>query len=119
LVLVAEDEAVIALELEDSLTAAGFDIAGPFATCADAEEWLQTGHPDAAILDTQLKDGPCDSVAADLSARGVPMVIFSGHDDRRDPSSASWKGAWLTKPIAFSVLLDTLKREMKPGLLRP
>jgi DNA-binding response OmpR family regulator len=119
LVLVAEDEAVIALELEDSLKAAGFDIAGPFATCADAEKWLRTGQPDAAILDTQLKDGPCDGVAADLSARGVQIVTFSGHDDRRDPSSAGWKGAWLTKPMAFPVLLDALKREMEPGHLRP
>lgn len=113
LVLVAEDEAVIALELEDSLNAAGFDIAGPFATCADAEKWLQTGQPDVAILDTQLKDGPCDAVAADLSRRGVPMVIFSGHDDRREGASAAWKGAWLTKPIGFPVLLEALKREME------
>ena len=112
-VLIAEDEAVIALELEDSLKAAGFDIAGPFATCADAENWLKTEQPDAAILDSQLKDGPCDAVAADLSRRGVPMVIFSGHDDRREGSSVAWKGAWLTKPIGFPVLLEALTREME------
>jgi DNA-binding response OmpR family regulator len=116
LVLIAEDEAVIALELEDSLKAAGFDIAGPFATCADAENWMKTGQPDAAILDSQLKDGPCDVVAADLSRRGVPMVIFSGHDDRREGSSVDWNGAWLTKPIAFTALLEALRREMQSSI---
>src|SRR5918998_4306378 len=78
-VLVAEDEAIIALELEGSLKAAGFDIAGPFATCAAAEGWLKTGRPAAAILDNTLKDGPCDKLAADLKARRVPIVIYSGH----------------------------------------
>jgi DNA-binding response OmpR family regulator len=116
LVLVAEDEAVIALELKDSLNAAGLNIAGPFATCADAEKWLQTGQPDAAILDSQLKDGPCDAVAADLSRRGVPMVIFSGHDDRREGSPVAWKWAWLTKPIGFPVLLEALRRQMHPQM---
>ena len=59
LILVAEDEAIIAIELADSLTRAGFDVAGPFATCAEAEEWVKIGKPDAAILDNLLKDGPC------------------------------------------------------------
>ncbi len=72
LVLVAEDEAIIALELEDSLKAAGFDIAGPFTTCAGAERWIETGRPSAAILDYALKDGPCEKLATDLKSQGVP-----------------------------------------------
>jgi hypothetical protein len=40
LILLAEDEAIIAIELADSLTAPGFDVAGPFATCADATSFL-------------------------------------------------------------------------------
>jgi DNA-binding response OmpR family regulator len=108
-VLVAEDEAIIALELADSLRTAGFEIAGPFATCGDAEKWLTTGKPDAAILDNLLKDGPCDALARDLSARGVPVIMFSGHDEL---PSADWKASWVTKPVAFPVLLDVLRREM-------
>jgi DNA-binding response OmpR family regulator len=111
-VLVAEDEAIIAIELADSLNAAGFNVAGPFATCADAENWLKTGEPDAAILDNRLKDGPCDALASDLSRRGVPIIMFSGHDERLAPSSAPWKASWVTKPVAFPILLDALRREM-------
>jgi DNA-binding response OmpR family regulator len=111
LILLAEDEAIIAIELADSLQAAGFDVAGPFATCADAEEWLKTAEPDAAILDNLLKDGPCDALASDLSRRGVPVIIFSGRDE--PPAVSEWNGKWVTKPVTFPILLDALRREMR------
>ena len=89
LVLVAEDEAIIAIELEDGLIEAGFAIAGPFATCSQAEAWLEQGQPEAAILHRERKDGPCDKLIGHLSQRGVPTIVFTGHDDgeatRRTP----------------------------------
>lgn len=112
LVLVAEDEAIIALELEESLKAAGFDIAGPFASCADAETWLESGQPAAAILDNALKDGPCEKLAADLKARGVPVVIYSGHAKGEDPFSNEWDGPWIVKPVHFPMLVAALQREI-------
>ena len=111
LVLLAEDEALIAFDIADSLSRAGYDVAGPFATCADAEGWLKTGTPDAAILDSQLKDGPCDQLARDLSRRGMPIIMFSGHDERR-ATPADWNLTWVTKPAAFAILLGILQRAM-------
>jgi DNA-binding response OmpR family regulator len=110
-ILVAEDEAIIAIELADSLTRAGFAVAGPFATCAQAENWLKTGAPDAAILDNLLQDGPCDALATDLSRRGVPVIMFSGHEERHVPSA--WNATWVMKPVAFPILLDALRRELR------
>ena len=112
LVLVAEDEAIIAIELEDGLIEAGFAIAGPFATCSQAEAWLEQGQPEAAILDHELKDGPCDKLIGHLSQRGVPTIVFTGHDAPR--SDAAHSGAtWLTKPIAFTSVLAQLRRQMQ------
>jgi len=111
-ILVAEDEAIIAIELADSLATAGFDVAGPFATCAEAEDWLKTGAPDAAILDSLLQDGPCDALASDLSRRDVPVIMFTGQDERH-ARLADWNAIWVRKPVAFPILLDTLKREMR------
>ena len=111
-ILLAEDEAIIAIELADSLTDAGFDVAGPFSTCSEAEAWLKTGKPDAALLDNLLKDGPCDALASDLSRRGIPVIMFSGHDEPPAASLTGWRGSWVTKPVAFPVLLDALRREM-------
>jgi PleD family two-component response regulator len=70
LVLVLEDEALIAINLQDELQDAGHEVAGPFTACAAALEWLQTATPDMAILDATLNDGSCHSVAVELSRRG-------------------------------------------------
>jgi DNA-binding response OmpR family regulator len=113
LVLLAEDEAIIAIELEDGLRGAGFAVAGPFASCAQAEAWLRRGEPDAAILDHELKDGPCDALICDLSRRGVPTIVFTGHDAPRNPAPALSTATWVTKPIAFPALLNELRRQMQ------
>ena len=92
------------LSLWSYLTDAGFDVAGPFATCFEAEEWLKRGEPDAALFDNLLKDGPCDALASDLSRRGIPLIMFSGDDEPPAASSTEWRGSWVTKPVAFPVL---------------
>ena len=40
---------------------------------------------------------------------------FSGHDQRGAPSGI-WNATWVTKPVAFPILLDALRREMRPGV---
>jgi len=112
LILLAEDEAIIAVELQESLSDSGFSVAGPFATCAEAEAWLKTGCPDAAILAHALKDGPCDALAADLSRRGVPTLIFTGHDAPREMLAELHAATWITKPVAFPELLSALRRQI-------
>src|SRR5919107_1959476 len=113
LVLLAEDEAIIAIELDDSLTRAGFAVAGPFATCAQAEAWLATGEPDAAILDHGLKDGPCDDLVRELSRRAVPTIVFTGHDAPQARPGELSRTRWVTKPMTFPVLLAELRRQLQ------
>ncbi len=113
LVLLAEDEAIIAIDLEYSLRAAGFAVGGPFATNAEAKAWLQTRRPDVAILDHALKDGLCDGLVRDLARRGVPAIIFTGHDAEREPLSAVSAATWVTKPIAFSTLLGKIQHALR------
>jgi DNA-binding response OmpR family regulator len=110
-VLLAEDEAIIAIDLEDSLREAGFAVAGPFATAAQAEAWLDTGRPDIAVLDHGLQDGPCDKLIRDLSRRGVPAIIVTGHDTQRE-RLGDLSTTWVTKPIAFPTLLGKIRRAL-------
>jgi DNA-binding response OmpR family regulator len=112
-VLLAEDEAIIAIELEATLSEAGFAVAGPFATCAQAEAWLRSGAPDAAILDHELKDGPCDALIADLARRGVPTIVFTGDAPPKPASPPATTAAWVAKPISFPALLGELRRRMQ------
>ena len=64
--------------IEDELARAGFEVIGPFATCAAASRWLASDTPDIAVLDHELRDGPCTDVASELCRRGVPFVVLTG-----------------------------------------
>lgn len=84
-VLVAEDEALVAMLIEFELRDAGFETVGPFATCAEASGWLKTEPPDGAVLDLHLKDGPCLDVAAELVRRSVLFVTLTGSEAQELP----------------------------------
>jgi DNA-binding response OmpR family regulator len=110
LVLVLEDEALIALNLQDELQDAGYEVAGPFATCSAAREWLQTATPDMAILDTTLKDGPCREIALELSHRKVPFLIYSGYQEDRQRLSEFDHITWIEKPAPAAALLQACQQ---------
>jgi DNA-binding response OmpR family regulator len=105
-VLILEDEAIIALNLQDELQDAGYGIGGPIATCADALSWLHTNTPDVAILDTVLKDATCGEVARELASRTVPFLIYSGHREDRELLSEFHHVRWIEKPVPSSVLIE-------------
>ncbi|WP_051371497.1 response regulator [Mesorhizobium loti] len=52
-VVLLEDEPLIAIDIEDQLQSAGFNIVKVLSTCAEALEWLQDHSPDIAILDLE------------------------------------------------------------------
>jgi CheY-like chemotaxis protein len=110
LVLVLEDEALIAINLQDELQDAGHEVAGPFTDCSAALEWLQTATPDMAILDATLNDGSCHSVAVELSRRGVPLLIYSGHQEDRQLLSDFHPIAWIEKPVPSTVLVQACEQ---------
>jgi DNA-binding response OmpR family regulator len=105
-ILVLEDEALIALALQDDLQDAGHEVAGPFATCSAALEWLQTATPDLAILDATLKNGSCREIALKLSQREVPFLIYSGYQEDRQLLSEFDHITWIEKPVPAAVLIQ-------------
>src|SRR3712207_509670 len=106
LVLILEDEALIALNLQDELQDAGYEVASPFTACSAALEWLQTATPDMAILDATLNDGSCHSVAVELSRRGVPFLIYSGHQEDQQLLAELQHITWIEKPVPSEVLVQ-------------
>ena len=108
-VLVLEDEAIIALDVEGILTDAGFKVAATLATCADALEWLDNHSADIALLDLHLLDGSCAPVGNRLAQLGIPFVVFSGGsaaDETVDPILA--QGQWLEKPAPPSRIVEVV-----------
>ncbi len=103
LVLIVEDETMIAMMIEDELVDAGYDVAGPFAAGSGALSLLSTNTPDVAVLDTQLQDG-----SFELRRRGIPFVVYSGATNTHMTELAG--APWVAKPAPGKALLDALAR---------
>lgn len=77
-VLIVEDEALIAIGLEDSLVALGYEVAGMATRLDDALALARDVTLDFAVLDIRIVDGRSFPVAHVLRERGVPFVFATG-----------------------------------------
>jgi DNA-binding response OmpR family regulator len=78
-ILVVEDEALVAMLVEDALLDAGFDVLGPAGTVEEALALLERETPDAVVLDLNLAGVTSTPVADWLAARGIPYLIATGY----------------------------------------
>lgn len=84
-VLVAEDEFLVSMLLEEMLGDLGCEVVGPFATLSTALEGARGGAYDVAVIDLNLAGEKADPVIAELAAREVPLAIASGgYDEQAD-----------------------------------
>jgi len=79
-VLVVEDEALVAMMIQEFLTEYGHAVVGPIGRASDALVAAKETDYDAAILDINLGDGMAYPVAEILAARGVPFVFVTGYE---------------------------------------
>ena len=79
-VLLVEDEALVAMMIQECLTECGHSVIGPINRASEALSAAKEGDFDAAILDINLGDGMAYPVAEILAARGVPFVFVTGYD---------------------------------------
>ncbi|MGH6676462.1 MAG: HWE histidine kinase domain-containing protein, partial [Xanthobacteraceae bacterium] len=79
-VLLIEDEALVAMMIQDCLADFGYQIMGPICTASEAAAKVKDAHFDAAVLDINLGDGAVYPIADTLAARGIPFVFVTGYD---------------------------------------
>lgn len=93
-VLVVEDEALVALNLEDMLEDLGHKVAGSAMRIEQAMELIDHGCPaDVAILDVNLAGKPVFPVAEKLAGLGMPLVFATGYGRSGLPAE------WQSKPV--------------------
>ena len=78
LVLVAEDEPFIALDVALAIEDAGGQVVGPAASVREALALIAARPVAAAILDVNLMDGDITPVADILIRAGIPMILQTG-----------------------------------------
>ena len=80
-ILIAEDESLIALELEDAMQALGCEVLGPVSRVEDVLTHARSGGLDGALLDVNLRGEQIFGILPELVASGLPLIITSGYDD--------------------------------------
>lgn len=76
-ILILEDDALIALDLQDIVEGCGHEVVGPCESLAAASAVL-AGALDFALLDIDLPDGKSFAVATCLEERRIPFAFVSG-----------------------------------------
>ena len=105
-ILVAEDEMLLAMMLEDRLTASGYQVlkAARLAKCLELAE---SAPIDLAILDINLAGEVSFPAALALRRRGIPFVFSSGYGD--DDLPEAWRNERiLQKPYDSRQLNEAL-----------
>jgi len=109
LVLVVEDEFLVALDIETILLDAGFDVLGPAGTVAEALRLIDVNDLDAALLDNNLNGETACPVATALCSRGVPFAFVSGNDRESLPVAFA-SVPLVRKPFDARRLVETARR---------
>ena len=112
-VLVAEDEALIAMLLEDMLEELGAEVLGPVNSSSEAFRLIDAGPPDAATLDVNLRGDTVYGPALELHRRGVPLVFVSGYGDLPDCPEELAGAVRLKKPFRLDELAAALAQAIR------
>lgn len=118
--LVVEDEALVAMLIEDLLRDLGCTVIGPVGSVVRALDLLRREALDGALLDVNLGDGEWSYPVADaLAARGVPFVFLTGYG-QGDVNPRHAATGVLQKPLAPATLARVLGEafvttDRKPG----
>lgn len=108
-ILVVEDEALIALELEFLLDDLGYVTVGTAGNSAEAIALGLSTAPDIALVDIHLVDGPTGvDVARALSADPRTTVVFMTANAKRIPDDFAGAFGVIAKPYSERVVASTL-----------
>lgn len=108
-ILIVEDEALLAMELESEVEEAGHEIVGVAAESKQALSLIEKSSPQFAFVDNQLLDGPTGiDVGRHLASRSIPYVFVSGNLKRIPEDFAGALGA-IEKPYTMNGLQNALE----------
>lgn len=107
-VLLVEDEPLLAFDLAQHLSDAGFSVVGPAGSVARALGLIITVGCDVAVLDVNLGRETAEPVARELKRLGTPFVTLSGYSSDQHPAVFQF-GPSLTKPARPDELIAILR----------
>lgn len=115
-VLIVEDEALVAMNMESALAEDGFDILGIVDNEADAVATAIRLKPHAILMDITLRDGDGISAARSILKGLVTRIIFvSGNSDPVTLAAAQQlkPAGFIRKPFVTDRLADLVRNALK------
>ncbi|MCJ7542284.1 MAG: response regulator, partial [Desulfobacterales bacterium] len=124
-IMVVEDEAVIALNLQQMLTKMGYDVIGVSYSGEEALEKARSLRPDLILMDIMMP-GKLDGIAAAKIIKaelGIPVVFLTAYSEDKIIESAKQTEpyGYILKPsqdreIKATVKIALYKKEMEKAL---
>jgi AmiR/NasT family two-component response regulator len=115
-IVVAEDQALIRLDLERLLDAAGFEVCGAARDGLEAVELALEHRPDLVVLDVKMPriDG-VDAARRILAEGFVPIVMLTAYGYGELISRAADAGVvgFVVKPFKESALIEALRAALQ------
>lgn len=112
-VLLLEEEAITALDVEMALAAARMGRIVTVSSRGEAIAWLADHTPDIAVIDVRLKDGSCADVANLLNDRHVPFVVHTAWSrELGDNDQVFSQKEWVEKPSHPMHLITALNQNL-------
>jgi len=107
-VLIVEDEPLLAMEVVEYLSEAGYQIIGPVTTVEKALRLIGEKGCDVAVLDVHLGTEHSEPVALALKAQDTPFVVVSGNSQDHYPPGFGGAPS-LQKPIMAATLVALVR----------
>ncbi|MEM8502193.1 MAG: response regulator [Cyanobacteria bacterium P01_D01_bin.1] len=108
-IMIVEDESVISLDIKNSLTRLGYEIAGIAASGDDALAKIQSSRPDLILMDIHLK-GAISGIEVSRKVKEnfqIPIVYLTANADSR-----TFKEANQTDPYGY-LIKPFVERELE------
>ena len=108
--LVVEDEALIALFIEELVVSFGCVLAGKASTVNDALAVIETVPMDGALIDVNLGGRIAVPVSQALRDKGIPLILVTGYEA---PPLTGFPV--VHKPFEASELRDAIIQHLRPN----
>jgi response regulator NasT len=110
-VIVAEDEAIIRMDIVETLREFGFDVVGESADGLEAISLAEALKPDLVVMDIKMPNMDGIAAAKKLSEMKVPVVLLTAFSQRELFEQAAEAGAmaYVLKPFNANDLLPAVE----------
>ena len=108
-ILLAEDELILLIDMQDRLERLGYRVVGPAGSVEKAQQVLDGESPDAAVLDVNLNGQSVAPIARRLLSQDIPCLLITAYPPDLISDETLTDLPKLQKPVRQAVLKKALE----------